>query len=442
MTAGSTTSGGKAPGAKTSPPRARAGNGRSGPAAKKEPDAAAGPATAQATESGPAPDSGAVPLGSDAPLDAAPPVPVASAADVDGASDSTVDRDFDSGVEADVDARVDGDRPLLLHSLVELREVWLPVLAAAGVRSVVEIGSESGVATSLLTDALRRRGDARLVVIDPDPGVAPRSGGGLEVRVVRGYSPQALDEVELADAYFLDGDHNYPTVSAELAAIAAAADAAGAANFPLVLLHDVGWPAARRDQYYAPERIAPDQRRDHTWDEGVAVGNPGVVRAGFRGEGAFAWATTEGGPGNGVLTAVEDFLAGHPELSLRTVPVIFGLGLIVDERAPWAPAVDALLAPWSDNPLLARLERNRLDLYLRVLELQGEIAELSRARQRDWARVDAERSALAERELVTLERVGELERALHDERRTTEALKADLAARSEPSARAPMLRRR
>nr|MDT0666523.1 hypothetical protein [Micromonospora sp. DSM 115978] len=41
-------------------------------------------------------------------------------------------------------------QPLLLHSLAELREVWLPLLEAAAVRSVAEVGSESGMTTTLL----------------------------------------------------------------------------------------------------------------------------------------------------------------------------------------------------------------------------------------------------------------------------------------------------
>ncbi|MGF7233932.1 MAG: hypothetical protein ACQSGP_03080 [Frankia sp.] len=168
----------------------------------------------------------------------------------------------------------------------------------------------------------------------------------------------------------------------------------------------------------------------------------GVVDGGFRGAGAFAWATSEGGPRNGVRTAIEDFLADRPELSLHVVPAIFGLGVIIDGRAPWAATVRELIAPWVGNAVLGRLERNRIALYLRVLELQDEITSLSRRRQRDWSKVDAERSALAERELVMLDRVAELERALGDERRTSEALRADLAAHADHVSRSPLLRRR
>ena len=50
----------------------------------------------------------------------------------------------------------------------------------------------------------------------------------------------------------LDGDHNYYTLSEELRLIA---ERASGARLPLLIFHDIGWPLARRDAYYAPERI-------------------------------------------------------------------------------------------------------------------------------------------------------------------------------------------
>ncbi|WP_241255493.1 class I SAM-dependent methyltransferase, partial [Candidatus Protofrankia californiensis] len=285
-------------------------------------------------------------------------------------------------------------QPLLLHSLAELREIWVPLLEAADVRSVAEIGSESGAATSLLVDLLRGRGGGKLLVVDPDPGVVPEPGGGLEVDVVRGYSPQALAGLAPADAYLIDGDHNYATATGELETIADAVRAAGRPHLPLLIMHDVGWPNGRRDSYYTPERIPEPARQPYSWDLGVRLDSTGVVTGGLRGEGAFAWARAEGGSGNGVRTAVEDFLASRPELRLFVAAPIFGLGVVVDDRAPYAGRVTELLRPWACNSLLTRLERNRLDLYLHVLLLQDEIIDAARRRQREWARLDV---ALADR---------------------------------------------
>ncbi len=339
-------------------------------------------------------------------------------------------RKDDHAVEA-TDAREPTLAPLLLHSLAELREIWVPLIEASGARSVAEIGSESGVTTSLLVDLLRRGGGGRLVVVDPNPGVEPAAGGGLDVQVIRGYSPQALDGHAPTDAYLIDGDHNYATVRGELAAIADAVDRFGRSYFPMVILHDVGWPAGRRDQYYAPDRIAADGRQPYSWDVGVEIGNAGVVPGGFRGMGAFAWALAEGGTRNGVRTAVEDFLAEQPELRFFTVAPIFGLGVMVDRRAPWARRVADLLTPWVSNRLLSRLERNRVDLYLHVLRLQDTAAAAARSRQREWSRLDDERSRMAATELAHLQRLAELEEELASLRRA-EAERTE-AARARPT---------
>ena len=53
-----------------------------------------------------------------------------------------------------------------------------------------------------------------------------------------------------------------------------------------------------------------------------------------------------------------------------SIPAVFGLGVLFDRRAVWAEAVAAILAPYHANPLLERLERNRLRCYLEVLRLQ------------------------------------------------------------------------
>ena len=284
---------------------------------------------------------------------------------------------------------------LLLHSLAEFRQLILGSLDLVGARYVVEIGGEGGIFTQELLSWAERH-EARICCIDPAPsdvlvGMMQESAVG-ELR--RDRSITALAEMEPADVYLVDGDHNHYTVSHELRAI----EAATGDRYPLVFLHDVGWPWGRRDLYYDPQSIPADARHPYSYEKGVTVGVPGVVDYGFRGEGEFACALEEGGPANGVLTAVEEFLADHPELELRRVPCIFGLGVLHATDAPYAADLTALLAPYEDNPLLARLEENRLTLYLRVLQIQQEMEralEESALRLRDlevenralWARV-------------------------------------------------------
>ena len=197
----------------------------------------------------------------------------------------------------------------------------------------------------------------------------------------------------------IDGDHNYWTVSRELAY--ADRKAREAQSPTLMLLHDVSWPCARRDMYYAPEALPDEALHPHSFELGSIPDVPDAVRGGFRGGGSFAVALHEGGPRNGILTAIEDFLEGRDDLAFVHVPAIFGLGVIYSREAPYAERLAGLLAPFGDNPLLARLERNRVDLYLRVVELQDSVSDLGLRQNRVIAEYDARVSA-AETEAARL----------------------------------------
>jgi hypothetical protein len=287
---------------------------------------------------------------------------------------------------------------LLLYSLSEYRELVFELFRLAAVRAVVEVGAEAGAFTRELADWARASGGA-VTCVDPVPSDALRALQATgAVRVVAGRSPGALASLPLADAYLLDGDHNYVTVRGELEAIDAARRSAG--RDALVVLHDVGWPCARRDQYYDPASLPPGAVLPHSFERGVTPGEPGLVAGGFRGEGAFAFAEREGGPRNGVRTAVEDFLSARDgdDLVFLSCPLVFGAGFLFPRAAPWAAEAAALLRPFADEPLLARVEDNRLALYLRVLEDQQRLASAA-------ADLEAERArrAAAEARLATIE---------------------------------------
>lgn len=261
------------------------------------------------------------------------------------------------------------DQPLLLHSLATLRDLALGCLDTARARRICEIGAESGGMTRILVD--RAEGDEGWVwTVDPHPPseLDRLAREGAPLTVVRGRSPAALADLPPCDAYVVDGDHNHHVVGAELAEIADRAPGA------LVILHDCGWPWARRDLYYDPASLPAGAARPHAFDRGVVPGEEGLVDGGFRGQGSFAVAEREGGERNGVLTAVEDHLAEDDNLAFALVPSVFGMGVLYPRDAAWAPALATLLEPWDRNGLLAALERNRIDLYLRVLALQDELA--------------------------------------------------------------------
>lgn len=253
---------------------------------------------------------------------------------------------------ADVDPRQDPGR--WGHSLRNLAEVLIPCLDAAQARSVTEVGAYAGDLTELLADWAARNG-ARVRAVDPFPQerLVRLADERPELELVREPSLTALGHVAVSDALILDGDHNYHTVTEELRLIAANAGE----RLPLLLFHDVCWPHARRDDYYSLDAIPEDRRQPVAEGGGLFPGDPGVR------PGALPYrfpAAREGGPRNGVLTAVEDFVSGRPDLRLAVVPAFFGLGVAWDRRAPWADAVAAVVDPWDGNPVVARLESNRV----------------------------------------------------------------------------------
>lgn len=267
---------------------------------------------------------------------------------------------------------------LLIHSMAEFSDLILPALDIADARNVVEVGAEYGGFSGMVADHVGARGGT-LTSIDPTP--KPEFAAWLaerpHVRHLARPSLEALNEVGDVDAWLVDGDHNWYTVYHELKLV----DAAGRRdNKPLLaLLHDIGWPSGRRDMYYAPERILAEYRHPYSFDGGALPGCDRLLRdRGFRGMGSFAWAAHEGGPRNGVLTAIEDFMAEQlaegRELGFAEVPAVFGLGVLFDLEAPWSAAMAELVLPFHDNKLLRSLEQNRLANYLRVIDMQDRAA--------------------------------------------------------------------
>lgn len=283
--------------------------------------------------------------------------------------------------------------PLLLHSLDELREVLLRAFDAAEARTFVEIGSETGTFTrDLLAHAHARGGTVTTVEPRPAAEIVELAEHDDALRLVRGLSPAALAEVGAADAWVIDGDHNHWTVTRELEAALDRADEAG--RPALIVLHDAGWPCARRDFYYAPDALPPDSVHSYTWAQGVVPDDPGVVASGLRGEGDMALAMHEGGERNGVLTAIEDVMAARGGLELALVPAIYGVAVVFPADAPWAAAVRATLAPYDGLELLRRMEANRVALYLRVVSLQDRLSRLDAGRNRALAELSERVGAL------------------------------------------------
>jgi hypothetical protein len=255
-------------------------------------------------------------------------------------------------------------------SLLHNAEILLGCLDAVSARSVAEVGAFQGELTRLLmlwSDTV----NGQIIAIDPSPHseLEKLEGERADLTLIRELSHEALAHMPVTDAIILDGDHNYYTLSEELRIIWQRCQDEQR-ELPLLLLHDVCWPHGRRDDYYDPERIPPEHRQPIAPNRSVYPDEEGTRYSGL----PYRFpAAHEGGPANGVLTAAEDFAAAHKQLHLAVVPAFFGLGVIWDRSSAHVEALTRVVGPWDRNPLLERLERNR------VLHLASSQRQLQRA---------------------------------------------------------------
>ena len=243
-----------------------------------------------------------------------------------------------------------------------------PILEMVRPTIIAEVGCHQGDNTRNLAGFCETH-HCDLHVIDPAPDLDPAEVARWHAQPEFGFalhkapSLDVLPRLSRVDAVFLDGDHNWHTVVNELRALERAA-MAGVGKLPIVFLHDVGWPYGRRDMYYAPGRIPENQRQEFgpggahpkfnglTGEQGLNVGANHALR--------------EGGPRNGVLTAVEDYLREtEVEFSFTVVPVFHGLGILCptsllgwnDKLAAFLKSLDG---PLFRGGLLDAVEQDRL----------------------------------------------------------------------------------
>lgn len=260
---------------------------------------------------------------------------------------------------------------LLLSSLAEYWSVLEPLLLAVAPKTVCEIGIGGAEFTDVLLKFCAQTA-CRYSGIDPaiDPALIQR----LKIpnaEFFRNTSLSTLRELPPQDVYFVDGDHNYFTVLNELRLILRHPQ-----HWPLIFLHDIGWPWGRRDQYCSPDSVPQEFRHPFSTTLGVVPGRNELGPDGFSGDAsayAYGAADHEGGRRNGVLTAIEDFLAEHGsgEWKLLRLPGVFGLGILyAPGKCPAQVAAQLVRiesAAATLGPFLESLERNRLDLFLTYL---------------------------------------------------------------------------
>jgi hypothetical protein len=205
-----------------------------------------------------------------------------------------------------------------------------PLLDARQPRTLLEIGSFEGEHTRLLLDYCQAH-DAILHAIDPLPrfdAEAWQAASQGHFVFHRAKSLEVLRSIEPVDVALIDGDHNWYTVYHELGQLASVA-ARHEHLFPITLFHDIGWPYARRDLYYDPDDIPVEFQQPYK-RQGIWPGRSRLHKYGINEE--LANADHEGGPRNGVLTAVEDFLAEQSEpMQLILISGFHGLGILYPE---------------------------------------------------------------------------------------------------------------
>ncbi len=239
---------------------------------------------------------------------------------------------------------------------------------------IMEIGADGGSNTHQVLAYCKDAG-CKLDVVDPEP--QPKlhdlmKGFGDILTYHALPSLEALPLAEHPDLVLLDGDHNWQTVHAELTMLKSLSVQRGKA-FPCVLAHDVAWPYGRRDMYYNPDALEWKHPYAH---QGLFPGNPGLVELGLNSH--LANALTEGGPRNGVLTAIEDFIATAPfKIHFRQLPFFNGLGILVPE-ARMTPALESLIDDFFSPARLLQaceaLETDAMKVRARLAEAESRLA--------------------------------------------------------------------
>jgi len=209
------------------------------------------------------------------------------------------------------------------------RHIIVPLARKRAWKRFCEIGASTG----LSTDEILKLPNISYTILDPclDADLSLKYTNDPRVTVHKRNSLDALPDLEAPedlsatfDCILIDGDHNWYTVFNELRLIR---------ERPLlkpggmIFFHDVGRPYGRRDMYYQPETVPaefrqPYERKGIVRGQNKLADSEGSNRIHFN-------AVREGGPRNGVLTAIEDFVAAHPsDYHFTRIKAQYGLGIL------------------------------------------------------------------------------------------------------------------
>ena len=275
-----------------------------------------------------------------------------------------------------------------------------PLIETLQPRRLLEIGAEFGWNTRHVLDYCRRTG-AHLDVVDTVPlqalkdTLAPFEAQEVSLHVAK--SVDVVGGLGPFDFVLLDGDHNWRTVYTELGLLFSAADRAGVTP-PVVVAHDCAWPYARRDMYYSPDDWREVERKPYAY-RAIYPGETELVDKGLNAR--FANAIVEGGPENGVLTAIEDFVASRGGVSLRVLPFHNGLGILAPDGRR-TPELDRLLDSFFGADMLMQtcraLEEDGMKVRVELAEHERMLTQRTEALVRARRMLEQRAARIAELE--------------------------------------------
>jgi hypothetical protein len=252
-----------------------------------------------------------------------------------------------------------------------------PLVETVQPRRILEIGAQYGQNTRHILEYCRRTGCRADIV---DPIAVPQLARLLkqfpdEHLYHQKRSIFAIPAVDAPDIALVDGDHNWQTVYKELNLLFVRAAETGAPP-PIIIAHDCAWPYARRDMYYQPEQFEPAERQPFAY-LGMVPGQSELTEQGMNTQ--LANALQEGGPENGVLTAIEDFIASTTTpIQLYVLPFFNGLGIAVP-AARMTPALQALIDDFYSGPtMLEACKAIEMDTMRAQAELHANRNQLAR----------------------------------------------------------------
>jgi hypothetical protein len=233
-----------------------------------------------------------------------------------------------------------------------------PYIKSRGYKRLCEIGASLGENTNKLLELE----SVSITIIDPgiDADLNEKTNHSPRVNVKKGLSLEVLPHLyEEFDCVLIDGDHNWYTVYNELKLIDQHELLKPGGT---IFFHDVGFPYGRRDMYYQPETIPqeftqPYERKGIIEGQSELSSDSGANAEHFN-------AAHEGGPRNGVLTAIEDFLKENEgKYKFIHIRQEFGLGVMLKRKGRVS---DLRFSLWVANIGFPGLE-GKLKLIKRLL---------------------------------------------------------------------------